>query len=248
MELVASPTGSNYSYQWYGNGKALSGATNSTYTTRKAGTAYVVITSLLAPGCPSTSNSIKVTEGTYPADTITAFDSTAICVGTDSVELSATTGAGYTYQWDVNNTLIAGATSSIYYANDAGNYTCDITNSSGCISSSNTITVTAKICSIKGIENPHHTIPYTVVHDFNVSPNPGNGDFYLTYNPGDDAGDLSIAIINLLGQVIYSQNGETTGGLYTTQINLPPTIVNGCYLVKVVSRDNVVAKQIVVLK
>lgn len=54
---------------------------------------------------------------------------------TDGVELwSGITGTGYTYQWYVGGTAIAGATGEYYTAIDAGMYTVEVTSPEGCVS------------------------------------------------------------------------------------------------------------------
>src|SRR5205823_318347 len=64
----------------------------------------------------------------------------SICSGT-SIDLSANTGAGLLYQWQLNGMDIFGATNAVYSANTAGNYSVIISDANGCDSSSNTISV-----------------------------------------------------------------------------------------------------------
>jgi PKD repeat protein len=59
---------------------------------------------------------------------ITPAGYATICQG-DSITLTATAGAGYTYQWIRNNFLIAGADSMVYVAKTAGNYQVIISDS-----------------------------------------------------------------------------------------------------------------------
>ena len=73
--------------------------------------------------------------------TITPLSSTTFCAG-GYVVLSATTGAGYTYQWQLGGVNIVGATSSTYSASAGGNYTVIINNTAGCFSTSAGVVVT----------------------------------------------------------------------------------------------------------
>jgi hypothetical protein len=61
-----------------------------------------------------------------PSVTITPQGSTTFCEG-GNVNLNATIGANYTYQWYNNNQAINGANTSIYQARTSGNYIVKIT-------------------------------------------------------------------------------------------------------------------------
>jgi len=74
-----------------------------------------------------------------PAATISASGATTFCTG-GSVVLNANTGAGYSYAWRRNNTVISGATSASYTATQAGTYMVTVTYN-GCSSSSANTTV-----------------------------------------------------------------------------------------------------------
>lgn len=62
---------------------------------------------------------------TNPTATITPQGATTFCQG-GFVNLNATTGTNYTYQWYNNGQVIAGATSSTYHATSTGNFTVKI--------------------------------------------------------------------------------------------------------------------------
>ncbi len=75
-----------------------------------------------------------------PTASITPQSSTTICSG-GFVNLDATAGTGYTYQWYNNSGAIGGATNATYTANQTGNYTV-VVNNSGCTATSTPVTVT----------------------------------------------------------------------------------------------------------
>ena len=77
---------------------------------------------------------------TNPTATITPQGSTTFCSG-DSVNLYASIGNGYTYQWYRNGSAISNATSSSYSATLTGNYTVNIS-SNGCSSTSTATIIT----------------------------------------------------------------------------------------------------------
>ena len=96
-----------------------------------------VLYTLTSTGCSATA---IVTVNPGPTATITPLSSTTICAG-GSVTLDASTGAGYTYQWQLGGTNIAGATTSSYTATTGGNYTV-IVYSGVCSTTSAITTVT----------------------------------------------------------------------------------------------------------
>jgi hypothetical protein len=69
-----------------------------------------------------------------PLVTISPAVAQTICAG-DSLSLTATSGSGYSYQWTRNGTDIPSATSSSYFASQAGSYSLRVTNAGGCSAS-----------------------------------------------------------------------------------------------------------------
>jgi hypothetical protein len=119
---------SPYTYQWYLDGSAMSGATSSswTYTPSSAGahTVYVKITDSV--DVTATSNSASVTVNTALSATISP-SSTTLDYGQSQTFTSSVSGgtASYAYQWYKNGTAVAGATGSTwtFTPSSAGYYT-----------------------------------------------------------------------------------------------------------------------------
>jgi len=245
VQLVASPAGSNYTYQWYGNNIRLAGATNSTYTAAQSGTAYVVITSATNKSCVSTSSKLTVKQKPNPVASITASGSTTVCNG-DSIQLYATTHAGYLYQWFAADTPITSATNFSYYAKTSGGYYCVVTDS-GCTKTSSTITVN----SCTSLEDDKQPVTQGIqsTSGFTVSPDPNNGNFYLTFNAANSgASNFFIEIANILGQIVYVQKGQLLNGAFGGQISLPGNAANGCYLLRVVTGNMVLTQKVIVTR
>ncbi|HMC96255.1 MAG TPA: hypothetical protein VKG92_01250, partial [Flavobacteriales bacterium] len=135
--VLNASTGSGYTYVWKRDGSTISGAASSSYTATQAGSYTVLVSN---GGCSLTSSAITVTVTSAPAATITAGGATSFCTG-GSVALNANTGAGYTYVWKKNGTVISGATASSYTATLAGSYTVTVSNV-GCSATSSGTTVT----------------------------------------------------------------------------------------------------------
>ncbi len=137
--MLTATAGVGYTYQWKLGGVNIPGATNMTYTATATGNYTVVISN--SASCSSTSAVTIVNSATPPLATITPATSTTFCVG-GSVVLNANSGAGYTYQWQLGGSPIAGATNISYTASAAGNYTVVVTNPAGCSTTSTAATVT----------------------------------------------------------------------------------------------------------
>jgi hypothetical protein len=124
--------------QWYKDGNAIGGATDTVLYVKLAGS-YTVKTTV--NGCASPiSDAVAIQETTIPATvTVTLTGNNTFCDG-DSARLSTTlTG---THTWYLNGTPVSGVTSNIYYAKQSGNYTARVS-VSGCSSPlSNAIAIT----------------------------------------------------------------------------------------------------------
>lgn len=135
--LLKANTGSGFTYQWKKDGVAITGATSSTYAAKAAGSYQVKIVSGTQTAW---SAPVTVTVAPMPAISITASGSTTVGAG-GYVNLSATTGTGFAYQWKKNGANISGATASTYKATSTGTYTCYVTRNGACGVQSNSVAV-----------------------------------------------------------------------------------------------------------
>ena len=133
--MLTSSAGSGN--QWKLNGNDIAGATGTTYTATASGNYSVIVTS---NGCTSiASASTVVTVNAIPATpAITAGGPIVFCIGS-SVTLTSNSANGN--QWYNGSTAINGATSNMYTATTAGDYSVKVTQNSCTSASSNTITV-----------------------------------------------------------------------------------------------------------
>jgi PKD domain-containing protein/concanavalin A-like lectin/glucanase superfamily protein/type IX secretion system substrate protein len=141
-------TGTGITYQWQLNSSNISGATNAGYTASAAGSYRCVETN---PCGSSTSNTIAVTVNSNPTATITPAGPVTFCTG-GSVLLTASSGAGYTWQWKKNGTNISGATLQTYSVTQSGSYTVAVT-AAGCTATSAGVTVVADQALTPAITN-----------------------------------------------------------------------------------------------
>ncbi|WP_281166478.1 glycosyl hydrolase, partial [Cytophaga aurantiaca] len=169
--LLKANVAKGYTYKWYYNGNVITSATSSMYTAAAAGSYTVAVTA--TGSCTTTSAPIVVTMG-GPTATITAATATTFCQG-GSVVLNASTGSGYTYQWNVGGNPISGATTASYTATATGLYsvkvslsTCNATSvgTQVTVNALPTITGTPTVCvnaitPLTGTGTPDATSPWT---------------------------------------------------------------------------------------
>jgi PKD repeat protein len=125
---LSANTGTGLTYQWLNNGANIAAATNATYTPMTSGAYQVVVTN--ASNCSATSAGTNVTVYPTPSAVITS-GATTVCQG-QNVVLNATTGTGWTYQWQKDGSNLAGETNSNYTAMTSGSYTVVVTNPNNC--------------------------------------------------------------------------------------------------------------------
>lgn len=117
-------------HQWFRNGAAIVGATNSSYATGLAGVYNMRQTDV--HGCiDSAATGLNLIVNPLPIVTLTPSDTDTICIG-DSMSISASTPNAVSYQWFRNGLIIPGATSTPYQVSQTGFYNCRITNTNTC--------------------------------------------------------------------------------------------------------------------
>ncbi len=134
--LTASTNDTIYTYEWTRNATVINGKTDSIYYALLSGD-YVVNVKNKLSGCISSSSTITLNQLGYP-DTALYSAKTIICSG-DSVELSATSIGGYTYEWMFNKSTIQNASDSFIYVSATGTYSIMVTAPNGCKASNNGI-------------------------------------------------------------------------------------------------------------
>ncbi|HEU5165977.1 MAG TPA: T9SS type A sorting domain-containing protein [Chitinophagaceae bacterium] len=135
VRLSSSETGS---VQWYVNGAAINGATNTVYYATTSGSYSVLVNN--SNGCGVSAPKV-VTVDSPQEPTINWNGSLTFCDG-GSVTIS--TSSPDNLQWFRNNNPISGATSSTYNATISGTYLVKATNTAGCSISSSPVIVNVK--------------------------------------------------------------------------------------------------------
>ena len=92
-------------------------------------------------GCPGTTQQ-NVTVNNPPVATVTPPGPVNICSGNPAVLTASPSGTGYTYQWYNSAGQITGATGETYTATVNNSYHVVVTDSNGCVGTSNIVVVT----------------------------------------------------------------------------------------------------------
>ena len=187
----ATDPGINITYQWSKNGNAIAGATQNTFTagTNASGDFAVVVNG--GNGCTSASDATTLNRFALPAAAITPLGNLDICT-TGSVDLKASAGIGYSYQWTKNNQPIPGANNQVYHATSVGDYKVNVTSADGCnkLSKKTTVTTSCKQGDLS-LNASMELFPNPASALLNIRVNEGNGEMLM--------------ITNSIGQIVFSQ-------------------------------------------
>lgn len=138
----------------------------------------------------------------------------------------------FAYQWYYNGSPISGATSQNYNFTLNGNYYVQVYNALGC----STVSAVITINNVGISENDNASL-------LSVYPNPTTNKFTLESN-FVKAGPMKITLMNISGQVVYSEEVNAPAGTYKKEINLSEN-ANGIYSLQVITNENVVTKKII---
>lgn len=151
-----------------------------------------------------------------PAATITANGPTTFCLG-GNVLLNANTGAGLTYQWNLNSTPISGATASSYTASDSGNYTVVVT--SGTCSA----TSVATIVSVNPLPSVSISGTTSFCSGSSTTLNAGGGFSSYSWSNGATTPGINVTTAGTFTVTVTNANGCTGSASATTTVNANPT-------------------------
>jgi hypothetical protein len=193
--VVASPTGSGFSYQWLSGTTVLDSNTSPTYQVKNVATIKVRI--IDNNGCVSktSSSSVKTKVNPNPIATISP-SGTVQKPSTGNIKLSASPSSGVLWQWYKNGVIIVGATAKQYDASSLGSYTVAITKL-GCTGfSAPTIVSATGNKSTTEITNNQQLL-------LSAYPNPFTNDVYLQINTSEKETSADVIVTDIIGKVVY---------------------------------------------
>lgn len=202
------------SYQWQLNGFDIPGATNSIYNATINGKYTVIASNGI---CAATSEIVKLKY----AERVEISPSGTVALCGPSITMSVPTSPGATYQWLINNTSIAGATSNVYSTTTKGKFHC-LVYKDGCTRASKLLTVTE--CRLADV-------PF----EFVIAPNPASDIVAINYNI-QIAGNITINIMDISGGIVMHESKELQAGNYTDELSVN-NLASGVYVISIITAD-----------
>jgi hypothetical protein len=203
--LMSNGFGDYGSYQWQLDGMNIDGATADSYLAEESGEYTLVVTPFECPMSMLSSISETITINPLPEPSI---DQTGNDVNTTDNYVS--------YQWFLDGMPIVGADDSTWEAEEDGEYYVEVTDSNGCIGTSDTINVI-----VTAVEEEALSINA-------LYPNPAGNGNELTIETTPVQG--MIQLVNVTGQIVATQ--PANGTIHRIQM---AHLAQGLYFVKVIS-------------
>ena len=143
-----------------------------------------------------------------------------LCVNTPVV-LLANSGAGYTYQWYRNNTLLPGETSLAYLASTPGNYQVEVTSAEGCSRLSAKRKVVSSGCREASDADAQ----------FLVFPNPSSGNVQVYYASEKELiGPVLLTILDTQGRMVWQSQPVAQNKMVSETVNTD--LPTGMYVIR----------------
>jgi hypothetical protein len=207
VTLNATTSGGSLSYNWSPTASLSTPTQNQTLASPAISTDYVITVN---DGLCANSDTVTVT--------VWPLSSNPIITQVGNT-LEAT--IGFTaYQWYENNILLSGETQSSHTATNNGNYTVEVIDSNGCISTSQAFAFV-----IQGIKT-------SLNNEISIYPNPLTTILHIDFKNLNI--DTQIEIKNLQGQIILNQKVDTKLNI----VNLDQ-YSNGVYFIKINSNNEI---------
>jgi len=207
-------------YQWQLNGAALPGETNASLVVTQSGS-YTV--SVGSGSCSGVSNALQVNVTPATTAIINALSTTVICTGETVILESANTADSY--QWLLNGAAIVGATNQQLTVNSAGDYTLQVSSTTGCTATSTPTTVTLLTATVPTVTSSNGQFSFCQGQSLTLEATAGlaNYQWYLNNNAISGATTASLQVTQTGSYTVstLSANGCNTSSSQTI-VNLLP--------------------------
>jgi len=203
IRLNVNQAVTGYNYKWYKNGIPINYATASALEGFLSQGDYSVEADI--NGCKSESEILNVYFENAPSKPLIYAEGRTLWY------LACSNDSATQYKCYYNGSLITGADKSMYFANrNLGKYNVSISNTAGCFTMSDTLTIPKGVTGIEDID------PFK---DMVIYPNPTTGLFTIEMEI-QVFGELMIKIITQDGKEVQSIRFEKTTAYFSTPINL----------------------------
>jgi hypothetical protein len=239
--------GTGATYQWHVNSVPVgTGGTSYSYFPSNGDEVKVTMTSSEMCATVPTVNdtaAIQVETAYIPIVFINA-PTTNIRPG-ETLKISVTTlnaGPGATYQWYKNGNALTGATDSTYTSNtfvDGDSVSCVVTSSGMCaLSSFNSLIIRVRATGLFDLASGDR---------IGILPNPNSGSFEIKGTVNSAVETLTLQMVNMFGQVVYSAPAKITNGILNEYIQLKD-VASGSYILSLTSAEERAAFHVTILK
>ena len=198
----------------------------------------------------SPSGKLWTSSGTYQdtilnasgCDSLMTFNLTVNTVNAGTINVSGITltsaATGVSYQWlDCNNgnSIIVGETGQTFKPTINGNYTCEVSSTSGCKDTSVCVLVNSVGVSER------ETLPTDLV----VFPNPVSDILSVNLNNSKLNKKYVVELYNIKGKLLKTEIIKSGKSNFSFNIDVSE-FVNGIYLIKISDEDAIVSKKVII--
>ncbi len=157
----------------------------------------------------------------------------------------ATEGSNYLYTWYFNGTAISSSDSSNTLTitdidvTDAGNYYVVVQGICGQDTSQTAVLTVLQDCNVavNDIE---------FAHSASIYPNPADGSLTIQLQNIPLGNDVSIGILNMVGEIVYQENVVASSSNFTHNIMLPTGAASGNYVLQITVNKQTLRQKLVI--
>jgi Secretion system C-terminal sorting domain/PKD domain len=135
-----------------------------------------------------------------------------------------TSSSASSYQWQLNSVDIPGETNQSYTITQSGLYTVIVGDENGCNAQSS---VDASLVGISEVGENHFV---------NIFPNPSSGNFTVELLNDLIGGEISIDVVNVIGQKVFSSSEKISTANWKKEIDLH-YVASGVYFIEIKNKN-----------